>query len=107
MVFGCIERCESVIHLAAYFDFTGEDPHEAFELLAGHSGAAELWVDDKLEEGALNAVLGLRQDFSAALRGVLCAQAVVAVVLGSELSPVGAVAASGTQVGDLLELVQD
>lgn len=32
---------------------------------------------------ALNAVLGLRHDFSAALRGILCAQAVVAVVLAS------------------------
>jgi hypothetical protein len=32
---------------------------------------------------ALNAVLGLHRDFNAALRGVLCAQAVVAVVLAS------------------------
>lgn len=32
---------------------------------------------------ALNAALGLRSDFGAALRGVLCAQAVVAVVLAS------------------------
>ena len=32
---------------------------------------------------ALNAVLGLRRDFSAALRGILCAQAVVAIVLAS------------------------
>ncbi len=36
---------------------------------------------------ALNAVLGLHRDFTAALRGVLCAQAVVAVVLAS-LAPV-------------------
>jgi hypothetical protein len=28
--------------------FAGETPHEAFELLAGHSGEAELWVDDRL-----------------------------------------------------------
>lgn len=33
---------------ARSIDFTGENPHEAFELLAGHSGTAELWVDDKL-----------------------------------------------------------
>jgi hypothetical protein len=32
---------------------------------------------------AVNAALGLRSDFSAALRGILCTQAVVAVVLAS------------------------
>jgi len=36
---------------------------------------------------AINSVMGLRDDFSAALRGVLCAQAIVAVVLAS-LAPI-------------------
>ena len=44
---------------------------------------------------ALNAVLGLRHDFSAALRGVLCAQAVVAVVLASLVPVVVFFQASG------------
>jgi len=33
---------------ARTIDFTGDDPHAAFALLAAHTGTAELWVDDTL-----------------------------------------------------------